>query len=105
MAIRTYTGTWRRPYLADAKIELYILKVSKYERGSRLYIEGEEPEDEEKRILTGVMSWSIIEGGEEADAIERLTKLLDDAHEYLIINYIDGKSEIFRNSYVTMFIL
>lgn len=105
MAIRTYTSTWRRPNLADAKIELYVLKVSKYERGSRIYIEGEEPEDEEKRILTGVKSWSIIEGGAEAEALEAVIDAKDETHEYLVINYVDGKTEVYRNTYVTMFIL
>ena len=74
MAIRTYTGTLCRPNLADAKIELYCFQVSKLERGSRVYIEGEDPEDE-------------------------------DAHEYLVINYLDGRTEIYRNSFATMFIL
>lgn len=105
MAIRTYTGTLCRPNLAEAKIELYCFQVSKLERGSKIYVEGEDPKDEEKKILTGVKSWSIVEGGAEAEAIEMVIDAKDDIHEYLVINYLDGRTEIYRNTYVTMFVL
>lgn len=105
MARRTYTGTLMRPDLTKAKVELYISKVNKYEQGSKIYAADEEPNDEEKVILPPIKSWTIIEGGAEADAIETIMNEIDDNHEYLIINFANGKTEIYRNSYVTMFIL
>ncbi len=102
---RTYTGTLFNPDLTKAKIELYISKVNKYSRGSRIYIAGEEPEDEERIILPPVKSWTIVEGGAEAEAVESIMDEVDDNHEYLIINFANGTTEIYRNSYVTMFVL
>lgn len=105
MARRTYTGTLMRPDLTKAKVELYISKVNKYDQGSKIYVAGEEPDDEEKVTLPPIKSWTIIEGGVEADAIETIVDEIDDNHEYLVINFANGKTEIYRNSYVTMFIL
>lgn len=102
---RTYTGTLFNPDLTKAKIELYISKVNKYNRGSRIYIAGEEPEDEERIVLPPVKSWTIVEGGAEAEAVESIMDEVDDNHEYLIINFANGTTEIYRNSYVTMFVL
>lgn len=104
MAKRTYTGTMMRPDLSKARVELYISKTNKYERGSRIYMAGEEPEDEEKIVLPPIKSWTMVEGGPEADAIETIIGTVDENHEYLIINFVNGKTEIYRNSYVTMFI-
>ena len=104
MAKRTYTGTWMRPNLAEAEIVLYISKVNKYDRGSRIYVNGEDPEDEEKVILPPAKSWTLVEGGPEAEAIETIMDEVDENHEYLIINFVNGSNEIYRNSYVTMFI-
>lgn len=104
MASRTYTGTLMRPNLAEAKIDLYISKADKYNRGSRIYMADEEPEDEERVEVTGVISWTLIEGGEEADKIRDLTGLYDENNEYLVLKYENGKVEIYRNSHVTMFI-
>ena len=105
MTRRTYTGTLMRPDLTKAKVELYISKVNKYDQGSKIYVEDEDPDDEEKVILPPIKSWTIIEGGAEADAIETIMDEIDDNHEYLVINFANGKTEIYRNSYVTMFIL
>lgn len=106
MAYRNYTGTLFNPDLTKAKVELYISNTNKYDRGSRIYIAGEEPEDEERVVFTGVSSWTIIEGGAEADAIEMLAGVAaDENREYLILNFANGESRIYRNSYVTMFIL
>lgn len=102
---RTYTGTLFNPDLTKAKVELYISKVNKYNRGSRIYIAGEEPEDEERIVLPPVKSWTIVEGGAEAEAVESIMDEVDDNHEYLIINFANGTTEIYRNSYVTMFVL
>lgn len=105
MARRTYTGTLFNPDLTKAEVTLYISKVNKYDRGSRIYVSGKEPEDEEKVVFTGVSSWTIVEGGAEADAIESLAGLpADENREYLILNFANNESRIYRNSYVTMFI-
>lgn len=100
----TYTRTLFNPDLTKAKVELYISEDSKYNRGSRIYVAGEEPEDEKKVEFTGLLSWTIIEGGEEADAIRALTGLYDENNEYLVLKFENGKVEIYRNSHVTMFI-
>jgi hypothetical protein len=100
----TYTGTMFHPDVTTAKVELYISKVNKYDRGGRIYVAGEEPEDEEKVILPPVKSWAIVEGGTEADAVETIMDEVEENREYLIINFADGKTEIYRNSHVTMFI-
>ena len=102
MARRTYTGTLMRPDLTKAKVELYISKVNKYEHGSKIYVADEDPD---KVTLPPIKSWTVIEGGVEADAIETIVDEIDDNHEYLVINFANGKTEIYRNSYVTMFIL
>ena len=104
MASKTYTGTWMCPDLTKAEITLYISQVNKYERGSRIYMNGEEPEDETKVVLTGVKSWTLVEGGEEAKAVEQVTNIKDEYDEYLILRFEDGKTEIYPNTRVTMFI-
>ena len=101
---RTYTHTWLHDNLADAEVVLYISKVNRYNRGSRIYDAGADPEDEEKVILPPIKSWTVVEGGAEAKAVESIMDEVDDNHEYLIINLVGGNTEIYRNSYVTMFI-
>ena len=105
MARKTYTGTLFYPdNLEDATVTLYISKVNKYDRGSRIYLSDKDPQDEVRREFDGMKSWSIIEGGPEAEALETIVDKIDDNHEYLVINFADGKSEVYPNSYVTMFI-
>lgn len=105
MAYRNYYRTLFHEDLTEAEITLYISNINKYDRGSRIYMADKEPEDEEKIILTGLKSWTIVEGGPEADAIESLAGIpADENHEYLILNFANGKTEIYRNSYITMFI-
>ena len=54
--------------------------------------------------FTGVKSWDIIEGGVEADEIEQERCGIDENREYLVLNFVDGSSSVFRNSHVDMFI-
>ena len=95
MASRTYTGTLMRPELKKARVELMIFELNKYENY------GQEPEE---ITTTGLISWTVVEGGEEADRIRELTGLYDENDEYLVLKFENGKVEIYRNSYVTMFI-
>jgi hypothetical protein len=83
--------------LPQAKVEIYEHEVSKYE----------DPGEGVKSIFTGVISWDIVEGGNEALDIEMNTceyTPIDDHHEYLVLHFEDGTKRIFRNSYVDMFI-
>lgn len=95
--IKTYHGTWMRPNLAEAKVVLYFTESVKWEA---------EEEEEVKVELTGVKSWSIVDG-EEAKLIEAETDEdgIDENHEYLILRFANGEESTYRNSHVAMFIL
>ena len=94
----TYTGTLFHRDLTTAKVELYITKSNKYD------CKDEYTGEPEKVFLPPIKSWSVVEGGPEADVIETIINEVDENREYLIINFADGKTEIYRNSHVTMFI-
>ena len=94
MATRTYHGTMFNPDLAKATIRLYIYEKSKYEK-----CEGRKVE------VTGVKEWSVVEGDEDAERIEALGVEKDQFHEYLILRYADGRTEIYPNGKVAMFVL
>lgn len=55
---------------------------------------------------TGLISWDIIEGGEEAAAIECDINELgeDERHEYLVLHFENGSTATFRNSHTIMHI-
>lgn len=93
---KTYERTTFIENLADAKVKLYVYENSKY-TGIRC---------EEKEVnYTGLKSWSIVDG-EDAKSIENETdgSCIDENHEYLVLNFVDGTTATFRNSYVDMFI-
>lgn len=96
---RTYTGTTFYPTnLNEATVELFVYETDKYSIKSR---------DEGIRVTyTGVTSWDIVEGGEDAEEIERDTdgSCIDENHEYLVLHFEDGETSTFRNSHVSMFI-
>lgn len=52
---------------------------------------------------TGLASWDIIEGGEEALEIEE-QGLVDEEHAYLVLHFTDGTDATFRNSHTVMFL-
>lgn len=96
MAQATYTGTmFYTNNLQEAEVIVYVYDSCKYD-------------EEAKRIAevkyTGLTSWTIVEGGEEAEEIEAHTDCEDEYHEYLILNFANGETSTFRNSHVTMFI-
>lgn len=94
--IKTYERTMFIENLADAKVKLYVYENSKYTSNV----------GEEKEVnYTGLKSWSIVDG-DDATAIEAKTdgSCIDENHEYLVLNFIDGTTATFRNSHVDMFI-
>lgn len=94
--IKTYERTMFIENLADANVKLYVYENSKYSGNI----------GEEKEVnYTGLKSWSIVDG-DDATAIEAETdeSCIDENHEYLVLNFIDGSTSTFRNSHVDMFI-
>lgn len=94
---RTYTSTLFNPDLTKATIEVKVLSGCKY---------NESVETVKTVEYKGIISWDIIEGGEEAEEIESMTdeSWEDEYHEYLVLNFKNGDTATFRNSHVDMFI-
>lgn len=97
----TYNGTMMIEDLTKAIVELHVYDNCKYTTKRAELGEGE--------IVvryTGVKSYSIIEGGKEAEAIESITDIsgIDEYHEYLVLHFANGTTSTFRNSHVNMFL-
>lgn len=94
---RRYTGTLFHPDLPLSEIEITIYERTKYER---------QVNPPKEIIYKGITAWSVIEGGEEAEEIEREldAKAADEFHEYLVLELLDGSRATFRNSHVSMFV-
>lgn len=92
---RTYTRTllMNNDELQKCNVKITVFKSIKYYGG----------EIEEELEYTGLTAWDIIEGGEDADEIEK-SGLLDEEHEYLVLHFNDGNRATFRNSYTDMHI-
>ena len=97
---RTYTRTLMKKDFSKVTVTLEIHEGCKY-TAEKIEDLGESTEIEYK----GIKSWSIIEGGEEAKAIEMVYGIEDEFHEYLIIELLDGTMATFRNSHVDMFLI
>lgn len=98
--IKTYTRTLFKKNLEEATFELHFYTKSKFDDTYNF-------EDEIVDRFTGVKSWDIVEGGKEAEAIERDEYNyynIDENHEYLVLHFKNGKHATFRNSTVDMFI-
>lgn len=91
---RTYTGTMMRPDLRTAEIEIEAYDTCKY-YGKAHGV---------SVTYNGITAWDIIEGGKEAEEIEKDTDCIDDFHEYLVLHLLNGETATFRNSYVDMWI-
>lgn len=96
----TYKGTMMIKDLTKAVVELHIYDNCKYtnkraELGKEIVVR-----------YTGVKSYSIIDGGKEAEEIESLTDPsgIDEYHEYLVLNFENGTTITFGNSHVDMFL-
>jgi hypothetical protein len=96
MAKKTYTGTMLNPNLEKAQVRIYLFDEVKWEIESDMITK-------DPVIYTGVTSWDIITGGEEAEEIEN-QGLIDEYHEYLVLHFNTGEMATFRNSHVDMFI-
>ena len=96
---RTYTRTLMKADLSNAKVTLDIYNVDKYTADAVDF------EDCIHVEYDGIKSWSVIEGGKEAEAIEMLSDMVDEHHEYLVIELLDGSLATYRNSHVDMFLL
>lgn len=94
----TYNRTMMIEDLTKAVVELHIYDNCKYttkraELGKEIVAR-----------YTGVKSYSIIEGGKEAEAIESITDAsgVDEYNEYLVLHFENGTTATFRNSHVDM---
>ena len=96
--IKTFTRTMFIEDLRNAKITIYVTDGIKYNLT--------ETSNETKLEYNGITSWDIVEGGTEAEEIERELNAasVDEYHEYLVLHFEDGTQATFRNSHADMFI-
>lgn len=93
---KTYQRTTFISNLAEAKVTLFVYENSKYTGNV----------GEERMVqYTGLKQWSIVDG-EDAKEIESQTdeSCIDEMHEYLVLDFVDGTAATFRNSHVDMFL-
>ena len=100
--VETYHGTLFHPTdLPEAEVKLLFFDEDRYARKA-----GWIDEDEYREVIVkGVKSWDVVHGGEEAEQIEAITGEIDERHEYLVLHFVGGCVNIYRNSHVIMFIL
>lgn len=95
---RTFTSTKKFDDLTKATFKLYIYDETKYGRDFDC--------DVIEWIYTDVISFDIIQGGQEAKEFEKeMAPDYDIYSEYLVLHFKDGSQATFRYSYVDMFIL
>lgn len=94
----TYTRTMMITNLEEAQVKVIMFEGNKY-TDSNL---GREIEAN----YTGLTSWDVISGGEEAAELEAQTdaESVDENHEYLVLHFNDGTQATFRNSHCDLFI-
>ena len=93
---RTYNRTMfiTAEELQKATVRLYVTKGLKWEDN-----------DETEITYTGLKQWSIVDG-DDAKQLEAETDgtCIDENHEYLVLEFVDGTEATFRNSHVDMVI-
>ena len=95
--INSYNRTLFKPDLTKATFELYLTDEVKYDV--------DDLETEATKVTyKGVKSWDLIEGGPEAEEIEKYSDMMDEEHAYLVLHLSNGETATFRNTHVTMFI-
>lgn len=97
----TFDRTMMIEDLTKAVVELHIFENCKYTNKTVELVE------EIVLKYKGVKSFSIIEGGEEAEEIESRidVSVVDEYHEYLVLHFQNGTTATFRNSHVNMFLI
>ena len=94
----TYTRTlfMDNKKLQEADIVIYSFVRLKYDIGDPIT----------ETHYKGLTSWDIIEGGEEAEEIEKNLSpaFIDENHEYLVLHFNTLETVTLRNSHVEMFI-
>lgn len=95
--IKTFNATMHmtNEQLQKATVKLFITDGVKWEN----------PGKEIEVKYTGLKSWSLV-SGEDAMKIEAESdgSCIDEYHEYLVLEFVDGTTATFRNSHVDMFI-
>lgn len=91
----TRTMTMTNEELQKATVRLYISEGVKWNN----------PGEEKEVKYTGLKSWSIVSGIDAAEIeAESDGSCIDEYHEYLVLEFVDGSIATFRNSHVDMFI-
>lgn len=98
----TYTRTLMIEDLTQADVTILLYEGCKYLAKST--------EDLGKEIevhYTNLSSWTLIDGGVEAEEFEKEIdeSSIDEFHEYLILTFNDGTEATFRNSHCDMFLI
>ena len=94
---KTFTRTMFIEDLTKAEVRITVYDGCKYVKGTQVCNEA---------TYTGVTSWDIISGGDEAKEVEAMTdeNSLDEYNEYLVLHFADGSESTFCNSHVDMHI-
>lgn len=53
-------------------------------------------------VYSGLINWEIITGEDAADIEAQMGADIDELHEYIVLNFEDGKTATFKNSYVDL---
>lgn len=112
----TYYGTMFHSELKEEEITIYIYEKCKYKNNTKpisyrasnniidhtIYLGSAK----HKIRFKNVICWSIINGNDAKEIEARINDIddIDDYHEYLILHFTNGETQIFKNSYVDMFI-